>query len=107
MGCGSGMTCWRRLRDWQAARAWNKIERLLQGALDDADKYNFARASEIGGELPALDPRECPHPVPPPRGGGVGAPSYEQWGADTYSAADGMANSPRRHTRRGRTADGR
>ena len=21
MGCGSGMTCWRRLRDWQAAHA--------------------------------------------------------------------------------------
>jgi transposase len=21
MGCGSGMTCWRRLRDWQAAGA--------------------------------------------------------------------------------------
>jgi transposase len=20
MGCGSGMTCWRRLRDWQAGR---------------------------------------------------------------------------------------
>ncbi len=20
LGCGSGMTCWRRLRDWQAAR---------------------------------------------------------------------------------------
>ena len=22
MGCGSGMTCWRRLRDWQAAGVW-------------------------------------------------------------------------------------
>jgi transposase len=24
MGCGSGMTCWRRLRDWQAAGVWKK-----------------------------------------------------------------------------------
>ncbi len=22
MGCGSGMTCWRRLRDWQQAGVW-------------------------------------------------------------------------------------
>ena len=22
MGCGSGMTCWRRLRDWHAAGVW-------------------------------------------------------------------------------------
>ena len=23
MGCGSGMTCWRRLRDWQEAGVWD------------------------------------------------------------------------------------
>jgi hypothetical protein len=23
MGCGSGMTCWRRLRDWQDAGVWD------------------------------------------------------------------------------------
>lgn len=23
MGCGSGMSCWRRLRDWQAAGVWD------------------------------------------------------------------------------------
>lgn len=22
LGCGSGMTCWRRLRDWQGAGIW-------------------------------------------------------------------------------------
>ncbi len=22
LGCGSGVTCWRRLRDWQAAGDW-------------------------------------------------------------------------------------
>src|SRR6266581_1772404 len=25
MGCGSGMTCWRRLRDWFLAGVWNAI----------------------------------------------------------------------------------
>lgn len=25
MGCGSGMTCWRRLRDWQKAGVWSRL----------------------------------------------------------------------------------
>jgi transposase len=25
LGCGSGMTCWRRLRDWQQAGIWQLI----------------------------------------------------------------------------------
>lgn len=40
LGCGSGMTCWRRLRDWQEAGVWDKLHQLVlsvlqqQGALD-------------------------------------------------------------------------
>src|SRR6476469_1921280 len=30
--CGSGMTCWRRLRDWQEAGTWNLVHfALLDG----------------------------------------------------------------------------
>ena len=29
MRCGSGMTCWRRLRDWQAAGVWARLHRVL------------------------------------------------------------------------------
>jgi transposase len=29
LGCGSGSTCWRRLRDWQAAGVWDRLHRLL------------------------------------------------------------------------------
>ncbi|WP_139234280.1 transposase, partial [Methylobacterium pseudosasicola] len=25
MGCGCGMSCWRRLRDWQAAGVWARL----------------------------------------------------------------------------------
>ena len=25
LGCGSGMTCWRRLRDWQVSGVWQKV----------------------------------------------------------------------------------
>ena len=29
MGCGCGMTCWRRLRDWQAAGIWHQLHQVL------------------------------------------------------------------------------
>jgi transposase len=29
MGCGSGMTCWRRLRDWQAAGVWQAMHQAM------------------------------------------------------------------------------
>jgi transposase len=29
MGCGSGITCWRRLRDWQEAGVWENLHQLL------------------------------------------------------------------------------
>src|SRR3712207_9478596 len=30
MGCGSGMTCWRRLRDWQEAGVWDRLHQVLR-----------------------------------------------------------------------------
>ena len=30
MGCGSGMTCWRRLRDWNKADVWHKLHQVLR-----------------------------------------------------------------------------
>ena len=33
MDCGSGMTCWRRLRDWQYAGVWEKLHALLLSKL--------------------------------------------------------------------------
>jgi transposase len=29
MSCGSGMTCWRRLREWQEAGVWEKLHLIL------------------------------------------------------------------------------
>ena len=31
MGCDSGMTRWRRLRDWQAAGVWDRTHRFVPG----------------------------------------------------------------------------
>ena len=45
MGCGSGMTCWRRLRDWQLAGVWNRLHRVLLDELGRSDKIDWTRAS--------------------------------------------------------------
>jgi transposase len=42
-GC-CGMTCWRRLRDWQAAGVWDAIHRVLLNHLRAADKLDWSRA---------------------------------------------------------------
>lgn len=42
--CGCGMTCWRRLRDWQEAGVWEKIHHTLLNKLHQADQIDFSRA---------------------------------------------------------------
>ncbi len=41
MNCGSGMTCWRRLRDWHNAGVWQKIWELLLNELGAAGEINL------------------------------------------------------------------
>jgi transposase len=36
IGCGSGVTCWRRLRDWQAAGVWDRLHQTLLDRLGEA-----------------------------------------------------------------------
>lgn len=45
MGCGSGMTCWRRLRDWQQAGVWQTIHRILLNRLRHVDAIDFDRCA--------------------------------------------------------------
>jgi transposase len=45
LGFGSGMTCWRRLRDWQAAGVWDRLHRLLLAKLNRAGRIDWSRAS--------------------------------------------------------------
>ncbi len=44
MGCGSGMTCWRRLRDWQAAGVWEQVHLVLLERLNHAGAIDWSRA---------------------------------------------------------------
>jgi transposase len=60
MGCGSGMTCWRRLRAWQQAGVWKKLHQVLLDRLGEADKIDGSRASPApgGGEATGPNPTD-------------------------------------------------
>ena len=45
LGYGSGMTCWRRLRDWHVAGVWHRLHQALLAELRRADKLDLSRAS--------------------------------------------------------------
>jgi len=65
MGCGCGMTCWRRLRDWQEAGVWDDIHHMLLNRLREADKIDWSRAvvdsasvrAVFGGRKPVRTPQ--------------------------------------------------
>jgi transposase len=68
LGCGSGMSCWRRLRDWTSAGVWQKIHSFLLDRLREADKIDWSRAvidsasvrAVFGGIRPARTPQIGP-----------------------------------------------
>src|SRR5215212_8190634 len=45
LGCGSGPTCWRRLRDWQEAAVWQQLHQRLLNWLGDEAAIDWLRAS--------------------------------------------------------------
>jgi transposase len=45
MGCGCGMTCWRRLHAWHEAGVWFRLHQVLLHKLDDADRIDWSRAA--------------------------------------------------------------
>ena len=71
MGCGSGMTCWRRLRDWQQAGVWDRLHQKLLEQLHRSDRIDWSRAvvdsasvrAVLGGTsqgpTPRIEPRQA------------------------------------------------
>jgi transposase len=45
LGCGSGTTCWRRLRDRQEAGVWERLHERLLNWLGDQAAIDWSRAS--------------------------------------------------------------
>ena len=63
LGCGSGMTCWRRLRDWQAAGVWERIHHALLVRLGERDRIDWSRASLDSASVPAKRGASAPAPT--------------------------------------------
>ncbi len=53
-GYGSGVTCWRRLRDWQALGVWEALHQRLLTKLNAAGAIDWSRASVDGSHIRAL-----------------------------------------------------
>jgi transposase len=54
LGFGSGMTCWRRLRDWQAAGVWSALHEFLLVRLQTAGEIDWSRAVIDSSHVRAL-----------------------------------------------------
>lgn len=67
MGCGSGMTCWRRLRDWQSAGVWEKLHKSLLDRLRKADQIDWSRATVDSSTVRAVGGGEKTGPNPTDR----------------------------------------
>src|SRR3954453_17872252 len=52
MGCGLGMRCWRRLRDWQAAGVWERLHRVLLDRLGRAGAIDWGGDDVDGASVP-------------------------------------------------------
>ena len=65
LNCGSGMTCWRRLAEWQAAGTWDRVHAALLDRLAGAGKLDWSRLvvdsssvrAVFGGATPAATRR--------------------------------------------------
>ena len=64
MGCGSGVTCWRRLRDWTKAGVWPAVHAKLLKQLGRKGKLNTSRAIVDSASVRAILGGRTPGPIP-------------------------------------------
>lgn len=53
-GYGSGVTCWRRLREWQQAGAWERLHQAVLVKLNGAGEIDWSRATADSSHIRAL-----------------------------------------------------
>jgi transposase len=62
-GC-SGVTCWRRLRDWQRDGVWRRLLAVLRDRLGRAGRIDWSRACLDSASVPAKRGARTPAPTP-------------------------------------------
>jgi transposase len=86
LGCGSGMTCCRRLRDWQHAGVWTRLHRALLQRLQDAGHIDWERASLDSASVPAPGGAKRPAKT---------RPVAASWGRNAISLSTVLASPSR------------
>jgi transposase len=69
MGCGSGVTCWRRLAEWQDQGVWQRLHEVLLAKLNGAGEIDWQRAAIDSSHVRAF--------------GGASRPARAQWTAES------------------------
>lgn len=64
MGCGCGMSCWRRLRDWHLDGTWDWVHAVLLERLDSAGRIDWDRAAIDSSSVRAVFGRSMSVPIP-------------------------------------------
>jgi len=65
LGYGSGVTCWRRLRDWQAAGVFARLHHLILAELGAAGSLDWTRALVDTRSVPAKKGARASDRTPP------------------------------------------
>ena len=65
LGFGSGMTCWRRLRQWQAEGVWERLHYALLHRLRQYDQIDWSRASIDSASVASPRGARRREPTPP------------------------------------------
>lgn len=68
LGCGSGTTCWRRLRTWQRAGVWDQLHRVVLDRLGQAGVLDWSRAAVDSVSVRAKRRGDATGPSPTDRG---------------------------------------
>ena len=71
----SGMTCWRRHRDWTSAGVWDDAWRALLDELGEKGLLDWSRAAADSFSSPAKKGATDSDPIPPTEAGRVRKPT--------------------------------
>jgi transposase len=65
LGCGSGVTVWRRLQEWTQAGVWLTLHEKLLGHLGRAGEVDTSIVVADSGSCRAVKGGSTPDPIPP------------------------------------------
>jgi transposase len=85
LGYGSGVTCWRRLREWQQRGVWTALHQRMLERLAAADRIDWTRAASTRGAWPAKKGEPLSARTRPTRASRAASTTYSSTGRASRS----------------------